>query len=628
MHGLVGANNAGKSSILRGLDFLFNPSASKVNEETFWNGDISLTIWVEATFTDLTEEEREKLLGYLRPNGDFQMARSARLTTEGTEDAEASATEGKAVISQHFCMPMPKAEWLRPSEVSGANIDRWWKSKEHLVIHGNRFADFVGNNKPNVSVWKDHALKFAKQVLQEGDYEDVWADNPKGYAGVLKGTLPFFILVPAVRDVTEEARVTKTNPLGRILYSVIANVTDTQRQALTRSLDEVKCMLNRDGGELRLPCISETEKRLNEVLREYMDCELEIEFQPPSLELLLTNPRIFADDGFRNVAENKGHGLQRAIIFSILRCYSELVTGAGKQKKRTVVFAVEEPELYMHPQAQRAMRRVFRRVADGGDQVLFSTHSPLLLDVAYFDEIIRVEGLQHSENGDKTVMSKVWQLTMESLIVDLKARYPSANPTPTSMREHYANAYHPMRAEGFFAKKVILVEGATEQYSLPIFAEAAGCLLDAMNIAVVDCGGKGPMDRLYRIFNELGIPCYLVFDYDKSSSDSDTIRTSKELLSLIGENIEPPDQVLVTERVTCFPENWERDLAAQIPGYEALATKARQSLGVARDSGKPLVARHIARSLADLQPPVIPPCILSGLRNAIALEWKGSCLRG
>ena len=49
MHALVGANNAGKSSMLRALDFLFNPSTKSLNEESFWNKDNSLEIRVEAT---------------------------------------------------------------------------------------------------------------------------------------------------------------------------------------------------------------------------------------------------------------------------------------------------------------------------------------------------------------------------------------------------------------------------------------------------------------------------------------------------------------------------------------------------------------------------------------------------
>ncbi|MCK5228660.1 MAG: AAA family ATPase, partial [Desulfobulbaceae bacterium] len=147
----------------------------------------------------------------------------------------------------------------------------------------------------------------------------------------------------------------------------------------------------------------ETERKLNEVLKEYMACDLEIEFQAPSVETLLTTPHLFADDGFRNIVSNKGHGLQRAIIFSILRCYSELVTGAGNEKKKPMIFAVEEPELYMHPQAQRNIRGVFREIADKGDQVMFSTHSSLLLDVAYFDEVIRVESVQKKIDEKNTV---------------------------------------------------------------------------------------------------------------------------------------------------------------------------------------------------------------------------------
>jgi predicted ATP-dependent endonuclease of OLD family len=71
MHALVGANNAGKSAVLRALDFLFNPSTKSLNEESFWNKDTTLEIRVEAVFTDLTEKEKEALAGYLKADGTF-----------------------------------------------------------------------------------------------------------------------------------------------------------------------------------------------------------------------------------------------------------------------------------------------------------------------------------------------------------------------------------------------------------------------------------------------------------------------------------------------------------------------------------------------------------------------------
>ena len=45
------------------------------------------------------------------------------------------------------------------------------------------------------------------------------------------------------------------------------------------------------------------------------------------------------------------------------------------------------------------IRRVLRTIADGGDQVLFTTHSPLMVDVEYFDEIVRIEGAERVPAG-------------------------------------------------------------------------------------------------------------------------------------------------------------------------------------------------------------------------------------
>ncbi|HGY12386.1 MAG TPA: hypothetical protein ENK36_08500, partial [Desulfobacterales bacterium] len=501
-------------------------------------------------------------------------------------------------------------EWLQESKINGKNITEWWKNENDLKVRDANFLDYVGQAKPGVGVWKEKAREFVETHLSTDDFEDVWNDNPQGYAGVLKGTLPHFIFVPAVRDINDEAKVTKTNPFGKLLYAVLNNVTVEQKSELESTLESLQKRLNRIGGVDRLKSVMETEKKLNDVLKEYMPCDLEIEFQSPTVETLLTTPLLFADDGFRNIVTNKGHGLQRAIIFSILRCYSELVTGTGEQKKKPMIFAVEEPELYMHPQAQRNIRRVFRGIADKNDQVIFTTHSSLLLDVTYFDEVIRVESVQENIGGKNTVKSMVWQLPIKAMIEDFKARR-GIDATEDSIRELYAHAYHPNRSEGFFAKSITLVEGATEQYALPIYAEAAGFPLDSLNISVVDSGGKGTMDRLYRIFNELGIPCFMIFDYDKNSSDNNIVRKSRDLLELAGEDSNPPDEILLRNNVACFPNKWETDLAPEIPDFEQLTTDARRKMGLSGDSGKPLIARYIARKLTSQNPPFVPDSIKS-----------------
>lgn len=630
MHALVGANNTGKSSVLRALDFLFNPSTKSLNEESFWNKDTSLEIRVEAIFSDLTDKEKEMLNAYLKPDGTFHMARSARRGAKsGDSDSDTEQAEDKIGVGQHYKKPIPEPEWLQESKINGKNITEWWKTEDQLAVDGVRFADGV-TKKPGVEEWKEKAKEFIAANADKIPMQDEWVDNPKGYANVLKGTLPFFVLVPAVRDVSEESKGTKSSPFGKLLYAILDTITQEKRANIEGILGEVAKQMNRSGGDERVPLISETEKQLNTLLNDFFTgCDLEIEFETPTLEVLLSAPKLYVDDGFRNAVENKGHGLQRAVIFTILRRYAEYMTSSADGKKRNLILAVEEPELYMHPQAQRTIRRVFRKIAEGGDQVIFSTHSSLLVDVAYFDEIIRMESRLESDNGKRTTVNMAWQLPIARMIGDLETRFPNrkGKVTPESMRDRYSHAYNPRRNEGFFASKILLVEGVTEEYSLPIYADALpNCAFDPQGISVVECGGKGAMDRLFRIFNEFHISCYMLFDYDSGNSDKNIIDKSKELLTLAGESQDAPQSLFVADCIACFPKKWESDLKGEIPDADILAGEARKELGLSDDSGKPLIARYIARKLTERTPPVVPPSLKTIIEKVVSVTWKQSCL--
>lgn len=156
---------------------------------------------------------------------------------------------------------------------------------------------------------------------------------------------------------------------------------------------------------------------------------------------------------------------------------------------------------------------------------------------------------------------------------------PCASATATHTRQRATRASS--RGELYWSKvKRSLI-------SLPIYSEALGYGFDANGIACIDCGGKDQIDRLYRVFNELGIACYVLFDYDKDNAEA--VKASKKLLNFLGY---PKDhelaKPLLTEKFACFLKTWEEDVNGQILNQDQLAADARKLLGCC---SKPLTAR-------------------------------------
>ena len=182
MHAIVGANNAGKSTILRAMDFLLNPSTTKISDESFYNRDLTSEIRVEAVFGSLTDAETEALKAYTAPDGIFRFCRTASVGVGAGEDdgAESTGSDGKVTIGQEYCKPQPKHEWLKASNVKAATIKEWQASGDMLVANGHSFLALVGA-KPTVETWKLKAEEFARTYLKAEDFEDVWEKNPKRF---------------------------------------------------------------------------------------------------------------------------------------------------------------------------------------------------------------------------------------------------------------------------------------------------------------------------------------------------------------------------------------------------------------------------------------------------------------
>jgi putative ATP-dependent endonuclease of the OLD family len=90
-------------------------------------------------------------------------------------------------------------------------------------------------------------------------------------------------------------------------------------------------------------------------------------------------------DGARVPVSDRGTGFQSALVLGILRYVAAQETAGAEH----VLFAIEEPEAFLHPQTQRAMTQVLKRIASDA-QVVVTTHSPVVVDTFRLSQIARL----------------------------------------------------------------------------------------------------------------------------------------------------------------------------------------------------------------------------------------------
>jgi len=97
-----------------------------------------------------------------------------------------------------------------------------------------------------------------------------------------------------------------------------------------------------------------------------------------------------------------GAGIRSMYLVSLLEAYLKL------SHTSQVIFVFEEPEIYLHPELQKKMARILYELSRRtGNQVFFSTHSPLLL--RHFD-ISEVKHVYMSSGTTKIKEAKLSQV--------------------------------------------------------------------------------------------------------------------------------------------------------------------------------------------------------------------------
>lgn len=593
---LVGPNGAGKSAFLQALR-VFYDVAARIGLEDFFNRDPGEPITIRVTYGDLRDQEREEFGPYIRGQ---TLTVSKRITL----------TDGRAEQKYYAsAMQFPPFGAVRAARNKTEQINQWNELVAAGGIPGG--AERARRGQDIETLMRDFEAAHA-DLLQPADKEEQFF-GPRNIGGGKLDNYTKFVHLPAVRDVSDEAGDARTSSLYQLLDTLVLRKLQGRpevqqfKEEFARRVREIY-----DPGNLA--DLANLAVGISTTLSEFVPgATFRLEFGEVKVPEIPAPPAvpIVTEDEFPGDITRKGHGLQRALIFTLLQHLAVLQRPEGARggpapaegvaapvgpapgADPELILAIDEPELYQHPQRCRYLAHLLLDLTrDPGrglgarNQVVYTTHSPYFVNLDRFEQLRLARKIRRDAALPPT--TEITSFTLTDAARRIAEVTGGAEEGFTADRFR-ARAYPIMTAamsEGFFANAVAVVEGQTEAGMLWKVSELLDLQWQRRGVAVIPAGGKGALDKPVIIFRGLRIPTYFVFDADarhrNKKQHEDTVEKNRRCLRLAGvaEAADFPPTT-IQETWACFEDRiesyCERELGPE--GFHQYRGAAAEELG-------------------------------------------------
>lgn len=218
---------------------------------------------------------------------------------------------------------------------------------------------------------KRDALRKKSQELGKGFRED-WVDVSE-VEGKLRDILPEFVLFADTADYNIDETAVQNQFKGIVDRALAAHTGAKQIE------DEIRVTIQQEFDKVfeRLSRLTDTVTSLS--------AEAKVSWKKAVDGIGLS----WGDSSGMNIPyEMRGAGVRRLFMLAYLQyeaAYSMLDPKGPKY-----VYAIEEPEVHLHPGAQRDLIAAFQELANLGHTVVFTTHSPVFAAEARIQDIVLV----------------------------------------------------------------------------------------------------------------------------------------------------------------------------------------------------------------------------------------------
>lgn len=557
---IIGENNIGKSSLLEALKLFLpetdTPNTPIIDMFPFKREPLNPSMFMEilVVFDDFNHADRNNR--FIKPYIFNDEMRIRRIwSAPNLKDTD-----------------VPFEVYIPSRSIPEIDMDRTWNTGMFSNVSAALYEQYENYcseqgiaNGTIPKAKKDDFVQYVyinnSTLIYEGEAD--WMRNPNGFASNIRSVMPKVIYVPAVKLIDEEADANKSksaaNQITAALFEHHLNQTE-EIQEFRASLQSLKNIFNEG---TRHTEVLNLEAKLSRKLKRLMDIEANVDFDVPEvMEKLHLNSNIYLKhNNLITLPSQQGNGVQRMLILSLLELMAEQLTQNSLEEesivtttevwKRSFLFLVEEPEIYLHPHLQRKMRDSLVQISKHPlAQVICTSHSENFIDLAD-----RHQGL--------VVMKRCQDLSTQAIQVNENI-YNGYTATEKRARMRMLLNFNTTTLESFFARRVVLVEGDCEVASIiaiknklqelhPEKTDALEKLLK--EVSIIPCNGKLTQKAYFEVLSYFGIQPYLIHDLDNQALNEGN---NLNILETIGS-----EEFRLTHQPNfesdIFSETWEKD---------------------------------------------------------------------
>lgn len=372
-----------------------------------------------------------------------------------------------------------------------------------------------------------------------------------GAKGVSQNKLGRIIYIPELSKSDDNLKLSGPSPFREMVNYVFGKVIKSSKsfETLNGSFDKFNADFQKETSEDGYS-MNAIEDEINKELKTW-----EIKFgikinpiKPPDIVKSLLSHYIQDN----NLSGNKeidvtslGQGLQRHLIYTLIKLSSNYADKKEEKKKEFspdfTLILFEEPEAFLHPSQQEQMNLNLQKIAtENNQQILITTHSPIFVckNTMALNSIIKIQKKKGKTNIFQIKKNEIEalfdaNLSLFKLFSDLlgDATTPAAikakinsknlgNATPDLILKleeetiKYFLWLDSERAALFFAKHIIICEGASEKTFIDYLLNTQWQDLKEKHIYLLDAMGKFSIHRFMNLFGKLGITHSVLMDSD------------------------------------------------------------------------------------------------------------------